>query len=107
MSEDAESPKGDRSIQPPLRPSMRERLRPLELLGISAAMAVFAGGVTLVVMHPWGDFAPEAAQSWLTVLIVTGAAFVLSLVVLAMLALGGYEPPKDPPSNILDQDTSH
>jgi hypothetical protein len=90
-----------------MKPSLRERMRPLELLGISAALAVFGGLVTLFVMHPWGKFAPEAAQSWLTVLIVAGASFVVSLVVLAMLALGGYEPPKDPPSHILDQDSPH
>ena len=88
-------------------PSLRERLRPLELLGISGALAVFAGIVTAIVVHPWGDFADQAAQSWLLVLVVFGASFVLSLVVTAMLALGGYEPPKEPPSGILDQDPKH
>jgi len=107
MSDDIGSPPGDPGLEPPVKPSLRERLRPLELLGISAALAIFAGVVTLIVMHPWGDFAGQASQSWLTVLIVAGASFVLSLVVLAMLALGGYEPPKDPPSNVLDQDSPH
>jgi len=91
----------------PLQPSLRERLRPLELLGLSAAFAVFAGLIALLVMHPWGAFADEAAHNWMIVLIVFGAAFVFSLVVLAMLALGGYEPPKEPPSNVLDQDSPH
>ncbi len=77
-------------------PSLRERLRPLELLGISGALAAFAGLITLFVVHPWGAFAEQAAHNWLIVLVVTGAAFVLSLVVTAMLALGGYEPPPAP-----------
>lgn len=113
MSPEDESPEGDAvqgavpdPVLPP-KPTLRERLRPLELLGISGALAVFAGLITLVVVHPWGAFAEEAAHNWLIVLVVVGAAFVLSLVVTAMLALGGYEPPKEPPSGVLDRDPEH
>ncbi|OJX64114.1 MAG: hypothetical protein BGO95_02420 [Micrococcales bacterium 73-13] len=111
MTREDGSPEGDArqaaDRRAPVKPTLRARLRPLELLGLSLAFAAFAGLVTLFVMHPWGAFAPEAAQSWLTVLVVFGAGFVLSLVVLAMLALGGYEPPKEPPSNVLDREPEH
>jgi len=106
MSDASESPRGDdesraASAQERHAPTLRERMRPLELLGISGGLAVFAGLVALLVLHPWGAFADQAAHSWLIILVVAGAAFVLSLVVLAMLALGGYEPPKEPPSGVL------
>lgn len=57
-------------------PSRRDRTRPAELLGISAALAVFAG---LVVLMSTRDLALSA--------IFFGVAFIVSLVVLAMLAL--------------------
>ncbi len=117
MSEEHGSPAGDAAsdaVPPasetggtPIQPTLRERLRPLELLGISGVLAVFAGGITLLAVHPWGAFAEQAAHNWMIVLVVFGAAFVLSLVVLAMLALGGYEPPKEPPSNVLDREPPH
>ena len=109
MSEETGPRPGDAmpdAAEPTVKPSMRQRLRPLELLGISAVLGLFGGLVTLFVMHPWGEFADQAMQSWITVLIAFGASFVVSLVVLAMLALGGYEPPKEPPSQILDRDDS-
>ncbi|MBO9577239.1 MAG: hypothetical protein J7480_00535 [Microbacteriaceae bacterium] len=95
------------SVPTPILPTRRDRTRPLELLGLSAALAAFAGVVAAIVLHPWGEFAEQAAQSWLLVLIVSGAAFVLSLVTLAMLSLGGYEPPKQPPAGgVLGDDSS-
>lgn len=57
-------------------PSRRDRTRPAELLGISAVLAVFAG---LVVLMSTRDLALSA--------IFFGVAFIVSLVVLAMLAL--------------------
>jgi len=66
-------------------PTLRERLRPLELLGISGALGIFAGLVTML-----------STRQWILSLVVLGIAFVLSLVVLAMLALGGYEPTPPP-----------
>lgn len=90
----------------PVQPSRRDRWRPLELLGLSAAFAAFAGVITLIVMRPWGDGA-DSTQGWLITLIAFGATFVVSLVVLAMLTLGGYEPPKEPPSRVLEADDAH
>jgi len=105
MSAPGQSPTGDaRKDDAPVQPSLRERWRPLEMLGLSAVFAVFAGVVTVIVMHPWGEFADQAAHGWLITFIAFGATFVVSLVVLAMLALGGYEPPKEPPSSVLDRD---
>lgn len=107
MSQSDRSPVGGEKERGPMQPTLRERWRPLELLGLSAVFATFAGVATLIVMHPWGAFADEAAHGWLITFVAFGATFVVSLVVLAMLSLGGYEPPKDPPSNVLDQDPPH
>jgi hypothetical protein len=57
-------------------PSWRERLKPLELVGLAAILGVFAGGIGLV-----GSRSLELA------LIFAGVAFIVGLLVLAMLAL--------------------
>lgn len=57
-------------------PSRRERLKPLELVGMAAILGVFAGGVGLL-----GSRSLELAA------IFAGVAFILGLLVLAMLAL--------------------
>jgi amino acid permease len=57
-------------------PHRRDRTRPLELLGISAAIAVFVGIFVFV-----GTRALDRA------LIFAGVSFVIALVVLAMLML--------------------
>lgn len=101
MSEQHGSPAGDDAQRGLVQPSRRDRWRPLEMLGLSLVFALFAGIVTLFVMHPWGDFAGDAARSWLIILIAFGATFVVSVVTIAMFAVGGYEPPKEPPSNVL------
>lgn len=58
------------------KPPLRERLRPLELLGISAVLGIFAGLVVLM-----------ATREIVLAGIFLGVAFIVSLVVLAMLAL--------------------
>lgn len=62
--------------QPAPKPRLRERLRPLELLGISTVLGLFAGLVVLM-----------ATRELILALIFLGVAFIVSLVVLAMLAL--------------------
>jgi hypothetical protein len=57
-------------------PHRRDRTRPLELLGISAAIAIFVGVFVFV-----GTRAIDRA------LIFAGVSFVIALVVLAMLML--------------------
>ena len=86
MTRSDESPAGDGKERGLIQPTRRERTRPLELLGLSAVFAAFAGVVTL------------------SVVVAFGATFVVSLVVLAMFSLGGYEPPQEPPSNVLGGD---
>ena len=65
-------------------PSRRERLRPAELVGLSAAAAVFTGLVVFL-----GTREVELA------LIFTGVAFILALLAFAMLALAE-SPPRNP-----------
>lgn len=67
-------------------PSRGDRSKPVELLAISAACGVFAGLITLLV-----------TRDWLLTGVMFGVAFIIGLVVLAMLSLGGYET-QTPPS---------
>ena len=57
-------------------PSLRDRLRPLELLGLSAVIGVFTGLVLLLTTREW----------WL-VGVGFGVAFILSVMTIALLAL--------------------
>ena len=71
-------------------PDRRARTRPLELLGLSAALAVFAGLVVFM-----------STRNVVYGLLALGGAFIVSLVVFAMIALA-VSPPDDgsppPPS---------
>lgn len=62
-------------------PSWRERLKPLELVAMAAVLGVFVGGIAIV-----GSRSLELA------LILAGVAFILGLLVLAMLALAAGDP---------------
>lgn len=55
---------------------MRDRLRPLELLGFSGAIALFTGIVILV-----------STRNWTITLIGFGVAFIAAILVIALLAL--------------------
>ena len=57
-------------------PSIRERLRPFELLGISAVIGLFTGLVILLTTREW----------WLAG-IGFGSAFILAVMMIALLAL--------------------
>ncbi len=57
-------------------PSLRDRLRPLELLGLSAVIGVFTGLVLLLTTREW----------WL-VGVGFGVTFILSVMTIALLAL--------------------
>ena len=59
-------------------PSRRDRLRPLELLAFSAVLGVFAGGVVLM-----------ATRNWVLTGIFFGLGFIVSVVFMALLGLGG------------------
>lgn len=65
------------------RPSWRDRLKPLELVGMAAVLGGFAGGITLI-----------GSRSLDIALILAGIAFISALLVLAMLALAAGAPPE-------------
>lgn len=89
----ASMPTPDPERGEPIRPSLRDRLRPVELLGLAGVFAFFAGLVTFIVLQEWKVDWIDRLPLWP---IVAGVAFIVSLVVLAMLALVGYEPPPAP-----------
>ncbi|GAA1586257.1 ABC transporter ATP-binding protein [Leucobacter aridicollis] len=68
----------DHTPQEPMNPSRRDRLKPLELLGFSGVLAVFAGLIVLM-----------ASRSIVLALIFTAIAFIMSLLFVALLGLGG------------------
>jgi hypothetical protein len=59
------------------RPSRRERLRPVELIGIAAVLGVFTGLIVLM-----------ATREPVLALIFFGVAFIATLVVTALFVLG-------------------
>lgn len=68
----------DPKPQDPITPSRRERLKPLELLGFSGVLAVFTG---LIVMF--------STRQLMLSLIFMVIAFIASVMVVALIGLGG------------------
>ncbi len=68
-------------------PVRRDRLRPVELLLASAGLGVFAGLVVFM-----------GTREWVVAGIFFGVVFIVSLVVVAMLALAFTPPDEKPPS---------
>ena len=73
-------------------PSLRDRLRPLELLSLSAVLGGFTGLVILFTTREW----------WLAG-IGFGVAFILSIMMIALLALSA-KPNADERSDLEEQD---
>ncbi|WP_424936936.1 MULTISPECIES: hypothetical protein [Bacteria] len=77
------------------KPTRREILRPLHLLGIALACGLFAGFVTLISTGAFTERVIDALQKgtysglgpWTLALIVAGSAFIVTLLGLAMLML--------------------
>ena len=69
-------------------PSLRERFRPAELIGLAAAFALFLGLVIAM-----------TTRDWTMAGIAFGITFVVSLVVLAMLALTANPKDDDDPKD--------
>jgi len=65
------------------KPTRRDVLRPAELIGISAIMALFVGLTVLL-----------STRAWLLAGVFFGIAFIVTLVVVAMLVLS-FKPNKD------------
>ncbi len=81
--------------QPGRQPSLREVLRPAELLGGSAILAAFAGIVMLV-----------ASRSWIVASIGFGVVFIVALVVTALF-VQSLKPSADEQADIAEQDAAH
>jgi type IV secretory pathway TrbD component len=62
-------------------PTRRDRMRPLELLGLAGTIGVFVGLVVGL-----------ATRQWILAAIFFGVIFIVSLVVLAMLSLAAGSP---------------
>jgi hypothetical protein len=77
-------------------PSRRDRLRPLELLGLAGAIGVFAGLVVGL-----------ATREWILAAVFFGAIFIVSLVVLAMLSLAASSPDEKLPGMDEDRPSAH
>jgi hypothetical protein len=73
-------------------PSRQDRLRPLEFVGISAVVAVFIGLVVLF-----------TTRQPILALVFFGIAFIVSLVVIAMLSLA-IKPNEAEQTDITEQD---
>ena len=74
------------------KPSMRDVLKPVELLALAAAMGLFTGLITLM-----------ATRDVVIALIGFGVAFIVGLVLLAMFALS-IAPTEDEKRDIAEQD---
>lgn len=70
--------KSDSAKHDPVTPSRRDRLRPLELVGFSAVLAIFAGLVVLV-----------TTRDIVLALIFLGVGFIVSVMMVALVGLGG------------------
>lgn len=64
--------------QDPVTPSRRDRLRPLELVGFSGVLGVFAGLIVLM-----------ATRDWVLALIFLAVGFIVSVMMVALVGLGG------------------
>ncbi len=70
------------------KPTRRDLMKPVQLLGLAFGSAVFAGVVTLVSMGFFQQRSPEQAPAALQLaLIVAGVTFIVVLVMLALLLL--------------------
>jgi undecaprenyl pyrophosphate phosphatase UppP len=81
-----------RKVNAMTKPTRRERLRPLELLAIAGVLAIFTGLVVLM-----------ATREPILAVVFLGIAFIVSLVVLAMLALA-VTPTGDEQADLDEQD---
>jgi hypothetical protein len=70
------------------KPTRRDLMKPVQLLGLAFGSALFAGIVTLVSMGFFQQRSPEQAPAALQLaLIVAGVTFIVVLVMLALLLL--------------------
>lgn len=77
------------------QPSRREVLRPVELVGGSALLALFAGIIMLA-----------GSRSWLVAVIGFGVVFIVALVVTALF-VQSIKPSADEVADLAEQDAAH
>lgn len=69
-------------------PTRRDLMKPLQLLGLAFAAALFAGVVTLVSMGFFQQRAPgEAERAVVTALVIAGVSFIAVLLIVSLLLL--------------------
>ncbi|MFB7892017.1 amino acid transporter [Microbacterium sp. NPDC056044] len=69
-------------------PTRRDLMKPLQLLGLAFAAALFAGIVTLVSMGFFQQRAPgEAERAVVMALIIAGVSFIAVLLIVSLLLL--------------------
>jgi energy-coupling factor transporter transmembrane protein EcfT len=69
-------------------PTRRDLMKPLQLLGLAFAAALFAGIVTLVSMGFFQQrVAGEAERAVVTALVVAGVSFIAVLLIVSLLLL--------------------
>lgn len=70
------------------RPTRRDLMKPVQLLGLAFTAAIFAGIVTVVSMGAFQARPAEEVQRAIVVaLVVAGIAFIATLVIIALLML--------------------
>ncbi len=70
------------------KPTRRDLMKPLHLVGIALGVGVFAGIVTLLAMGFFGQHpADQTARALIIALIAAGITFIGSLVVMSLLLL--------------------
>jgi len=70
------------------RPTRRDLMKPVQLLGLALVAALFAGFVTLISMGFFQRrFAAESGHALVVALVVTGITFIVTVVVISLLLL--------------------
>jgi len=70
------------------RPTRRDLMKPVQLLGLAFAAAAFAGIITLLTMGFFQDLgSDQRAHVVMVTLVVAGIAFIATLVIIALLML--------------------
>ena len=88
-------PGSDDAAPRTFQPTRKDRLRPLELIGFSAVMALFVGGVVLL-----------STRELVVGLISFGVTFIVVLVAIAMFSLT-FKPDDAEIADIDEQDRGH
>lgn len=76
-------------------PSLRDRVKPVEFLGIAAVLGVFTGVIVLM-----------STREPILALVFFGVAFIVTLVVVAMFALGS-KPDDEERRDLAEQNGEH